>query len=42
MVDNVLAWVGDEILAWFHAGFRRQQPAVAAFGRFTGRAFDTV
>ena len=27
---------------WFHAGFRRLQPAVAAFDRFTGRAFDTV
>ena len=41
VVDTV-NWVGDELLAWFHADFRRLQPAVVAFGRYTGRAIDAV
>ena len=41
VVDTV-NWVGDELLAWFLAGFRCLQPAVVAFGRYTGRAIDAV
>ena len=41
-IDNVLTWVGDEILAWFQEGFKHLHPAIAAFGRFSGREIVSV
>ena len=39
---EVLDWAVDEIVAWFHAGFRRLQPVISALGSPPGRAFSHV
>ena len=41
-VDDTVTWVGDELLAWFQAGFNSLRPAVVVFGGSTGRATIAV
>ena len=36
-VDDTVTWVGDELLAWFQAGFNSLRPVVVVFGGSTGR-----
>jgi len=41
-IQDVLAMVADEIVAWYHAGFRCLEVAAGALGRLSGRTNVTM
>ena len=41
-LDEVLAWVVEEIMFWFQAGYRRLEWCLSSLGRSAGRANGPV